>query len=91
VPAGAANRPAKKACSKGRGDCGLMGLAGRMFIGACAPQKRGCASAGCSPGMVSGRSHLPYLYLSRPTVTGGSSTRGVSYPSTQVVGMDRGA
>jgi uncharacterized protein len=32
-----------------------------------------------------GRSNSPRLCLSRPTVTGGSSTRGVSYPSTQVV------
>ena len=132
VPTGAANRPVKKARSRGRGNCGLVGFAGRMFIGTCTPQKRGCAqycrrragangvtgshdqldgggtewvgtrtsraraappptagsrcaSVGSSPGVVSGRSNSPCFYLSRPTVTRGSSTRGVSYPSAEVV------
>jgi hypothetical protein len=129
VSTGTANRLIKKARSRGRGDCGLVGFAGRMFIGACTTQKRGCAqycrrrasangitgahdcldgggtewvgtrtsrahaapppiagsrcaSVGRSYGMVPERSHSPCLYLSRPTVTGGSSTRGVSYLST---------
>ena len=127
---GEANRPVKKARSRGRGDCGLVGFAGRVFIGACAPQTKDALSTAeeeqaqtvlralmtswtevepsglvreqagrvlrlhpagsrCAewpqPGVVSGRSRSPYPYLSRRTVTGSSSTRGVSYPSTQVV------